>query len=151
MFVHMQLQAVIHPAGTLAMRHRQILQRAFAPFVADGTVQRVAGQQKFDDVFAGFGHHVGGCPHHHTGAYLHRAGRLQPSEAHLWRAIFVQHGLTCSPVNHGQANFHQAHAAHTYRSHFGMVAKNRNRIFNHFRGVNHQRAFRYAQFHAVNR
>jgi hypothetical protein len=55
-FVEMDFVGIIHTAYAGSMRHRQILQGAFAAFVADGTVEGVTGQQELHDVFTRVGH-----------------------------------------------------------------------------------------------
>ncbi len=55
-------------AGT--MLHGEILQRAFASLIADGTIQRMGGEQKLDDLPPGF-HRL--LTHHaHDHALAHR-------------------------------------------------------------------------------
>jgi hypothetical protein len=65
-FRQLEFIGVMHPALTRAMFHGQVLQRAFAAFVTNRTVQRMTGQQKFDDRLARFQHGRGSGAHDHA-------------------------------------------------------------------------------------
>ena len=81
---------VIEAGCALAMLHGQVLQRALAPFVADGAIKGVAGQQKFDDSFPRHIHGFGGGADNHAIGDAHGATRLQATAVvNFGRTILV--------------------------------------------------------------
>ena len=123
--------------------HGLVLQRAFAALVANRTIQRMRGEQEFDDVLAGCRHLFTGAPHHHPLGDRSRAGGIQlGAESDLGGAIFVKNRLAGRPVHGGTADIHQAHAAHPHRFHLGVVAKDRNGDARHLGSIHDQRPCR---------
>src|SRR5690606_25019443 len=85
----------VHAPDAFAMAHGQVLQRAFATFVANGAVQRVARQQKFDDVVARFGNFVGGGAHDHPFTDGNGAAGLQAAtKINLRGAVLIEDDFT---------------------------------------------------------
>ena len=148
--LHMQLVSKNHSAVATAVAHGQVLQRAFAAFVANGAVQRVAGEQKLNHVGACLFHRVGFGAYHHARAYLYGAACLQPApKINLRRAVFVQQRLTSRPIAHWQTNLNQTHPAHAHRFQFGVVAKYGNVVPNLLGCIYNQCPLGNAHFHTI--
>jgi hypothetical protein len=75
-FGAVQLIIKIEPATVLTMTDGEVLQRTFAPFVTDWTIQRMAGQKELDDVPSRVRHFVGVGPDNHSWSDLNCAACL---------------------------------------------------------------------------
>ena len=124
-----------------SVMQRVVLEGTFTALVANGTIERMTRQQKFDDAFARINHLRRRCANRHAFGNNRRAARLQfrhPIDDGC--AVFIQHGLFRRGVNARRANIHQTHAAHADGLHFGMITKNRNMHAKGFRRFDDERA-----------
>ena len=123
------------------MRHRLVLQRAFAALVTDRAVQRVVDEEELHHALLCL---VGGLArqlgvHHHAGSHLERARGLRLRHR-LEDAFAVWHG-----------HVHQALAACAGRLEQRVVAESRNGDADVFSSPNHQGSLGDLGADAVNR
>ena len=132
--VHLIGQRKARIAFTVA--HRQVLQRTFAALVADRAVQRVAGQQKFNDVIARFfdlrRRGADGQAFADDGRTSGGHFRL-PADDRL--ALCIELRLLRILIDLYLPHFDQAHAAHASGRQLRMVAEYRNVVAERFGGI----------------
>jgi hypothetical protein len=106
------------------MLHSQVLERAFAAFIANGAVEGMAGQQEFDNVIPRFGHWFSVGANDHAVRDLDGAASLETTaEINFGRSVLFCHQFAGGPVTDWHTDFNEAHAAHADGLHLGMVAK----------------------------
>src|SRR5579883_2255991 len=120
--------AVTALARSVAENH--VLQFALAALVADRTIERMVGQQKFERAFACLSHLRRIGMHDHAFGHRERAGYLQ------FRRLL---------------NFDQTHAAGGLQRQIVVVAERRDRNARFFGGIDQQRAGRGGQLLSVDR
>ena len=131
--------------------HGQVLKWALAAFITYRAIQRMRGEQEFDDVLPCPCYFIAEAAHYHAFGYHHSAACF-----HFWTklkcdaAVLVAFMLTGRPINLWSPNFNQTHPAHPYRFHFWMVAKYRD-VHSHSLGsINNQCASGHLGFFAIN-
>ena len=106
------------------MAHSQILQRAFAAFIANRAIQRVAAQEKFQHIVARRDDLRRICLDVHASADSSSAGGLQLGKiANLGAAVIIAQQIAGGAVAGWRAKLHQAHTAHADWLHLGMIAE----------------------------
>ena len=127
MLRQMNFVVIGKPRRARSVAQRQILQRTFATLVADRAVERMAGQQKLDNVVARVGHLLGRGADGHALADIGGAGRRQfglPAHNRLPGGVHLH--LLGVLIDLHRAQLDQAHPAHADRRQLRMIAKNRD-------------------------
>jgi hypothetical protein len=93
-------------------------------------------KQEFDDILPGTLNFITEATHHHSFGYYHRAGCFHfRTELDGLAPIFITCVFTCRTIDLRSPDLNQAHAAHSYRFHFWMVAKYRDIYANLLGGI----------------
>ena len=96
--------------------HRQILQRALAPFITNRTVKWMAGEQEFDDRIPCFQHPFGIGANVHPICHTNRTTGLHTTApVDFLGAIVVHNRLARRPIKHRHSDIDQTHTAHADR------------------------------------
>jgi len=115
------------PAFARPVLHGEVLQRALAALVANWAIERMGGEQVFDNFVAPLYRLLARDPYLPTLADRDRAGGLEVGSKLNHRiASFVEKRFACCSIATRAPDLNQAHPAHADRLHLGVVAEYRN-------------------------
>ena len=130
--------------------HGEILQGALATFIADRTIERMRGKQKFNGTLLPFGRFRRLCNDHHTLFHFICTSGFELGHKLDFRRAVLHHELTGGAIADRTTNLHEAHAAHTDRLKFGMMTKDRDININHLGGIRHHESFGDGYLFSIN-